>query len=194
MFSNSLDKKPLILRPDGIQVKDLTSSMFDLTSANYVSYNVYKVPKAFEMRPDLISAAVYNNTLYAEFILKYNGISNPFSIKEGDLILIPDLGSMEAKVAKPTSSEASGAKAIRNSYKYIDPIKIPKRDNTFQKRQIVGGAKDGALPSNIAEEGEKQITYRNGRVYFGESVDTCLKNGMTQSEFLTNVIKSKRKI
>jgi len=194
MFPNSLDKKPNFTRPDGIEIKDLTSSMFDLKSLNYISYNVYKVPKEFEMRPDLISGAVYNNSLYAELILKYNGISNPFSIKEGDIILIPNLGSMETIMAKPSGVDVDGTQAIRNTYKYIDPIKIPKKTkvNTFQSRQIVGGAKEGALPANIAKEGETQITYRNGRVYFGESVETCLRNGMTQSEFLTTVIKSRK--
>ena len=192
MFPNSLDKKPLFTRPDGSEIKDLTSSMFDIRANNYVSYNVYKVPKEFEMRPDLISGAVYNNTLYAEVILKYNGISNPFTIQEGDMILIPNLDSMDAIMAKPAGVDVDGAKAIRNSYKYIDPIKIPKTDSNFQDRQIVGGAQPGALPPNIAKEGEPQITYRNGRVYFGEGVDTCLQNGMTQSEFLTTVIKSKK--
>ncbi|NMC99982.1 MAG: hypothetical protein GYA62_09705, partial [Bacteroidales bacterium] len=81
---------------------------------------------------------------------------------------------------------------IRNSYKYIDPTKIPKTStNEFQTRQIVN-TKEGALPPNIAEEGEEQIITRNGRVYFSDSVQTCLTNGMTQSEFLTNVIKSSK--
>lgn len=194
MFPNSLDKKPLVTRPDGIEIKDLTASMFDLTALNYVSYDIYRVPKEFEMRPDLISAAVYNNTLYVEMILKYNGISNPFTIKEGDLILIPNIGSMEAIMSKPSMTDTGGAKAIRNTYKYIDPVKIPKKDKSFQNRQIVGGAKEGDLPSNFAKEGQTQITYRNGRVYFGESVETCLQNGISQSEFLTNAIKSKRKL
>jgi len=192
MFPNTLDKKPIFKRPDGIEIKDLTSSMFNLQSGNYISYNVYRVPKEFEMRPDLISGAVYNNSVYAELILKYNGISNPFSIKEGDIILIPNLDSMQSIVSKPTGKDVDGGKAVRNSYKYIDPIKIPKEDNTFINRQIVGGAKEGALPPNLSQEGEKQITYRNGRVYFGESVEPCLQNGMTQSEFLTTVIKSKK--
>lgn len=192
MFLNSLDRKPKFVRPDGIEIKDLTSSMFDINSGKYTRYNVYRVPKEFEMRPDLISAAVYNNSLYAEIILKYNGISNPFSIKQGDLILIPALDSMQQMLAKPRGFDSDGSKAIRNSYKYIDPLKIPKNDTSFTNRQIVGGAKDGALPPNLAEEGERQITYRNGRVYFGESVDTCLQNGMSQSEFLTTVIKSKK--
>jgi len=191
MFTNSLDKKPVYTRPDGIEIKDLTSSMFDLRMNSYLKYTVYKVPKEFEMRPDLISGAVYNNTLYAEFILKYNGISNPFTIKEGDIILIPTLDSMESIMAKPTGTDTDGAKAIRNAYKYIDPVKIPKQNDNFQNRQIVN-APDGALPPNMAKEGEPQITYRNGRVYFGGGIDTCLQNGMTQSEFLTTVIKSKK--
>jgi len=192
MFANSLDRKPIVTRGDGIEIKDLTSPMFDLRSNKNISYSIYRVPKEFEMRPDLISGAVYNNSLYAEYILKFNGISNPFTIKQGDIILIPSLDSMRAIISKPSGTDVDGAKAIRNSYKYIDPIKIPKRDNTFQNRQIVGGAKEGALPPNIAKEGEPQITYRNGRVYFGSGVDTCLQNGMTQSEFLTTVIKSKK--
>jgi len=191
MFLNSLDTKPKFTRPDGIEIKDLTASMFDLKSQNYVAYNIYKVPKQFAMRPDLISAAVYNNTLYAEVILKYNGISNPFSIAENDLILIPNLDSVKTMISSQQGTGVDGAKLIRDSYKYIDPTKIPKQNNDFQDRQIVSGAPEGALPPNIAEEGETQITYRNGRVHFGAGTDTCLQNGMTTSEFLINAIKSK---
>ena len=186
MFTNSIDNKPVYTRPDGFQIRDLTSSMFDLTTKLFTKYNVYKVPKEFEMRPDLIAGAVYNDSAQAEIILKYNGISNPFSIMEGDIILIPSLDSMKPMIAKPKGSAADGATTLRNSYRYIDPIKIPKQDSTFQDRQLLT-----ALPPNITPEGVQQVTYRNGRVYFGEGVDTCLTNGMTQSEFLTSVIKSK---
>ena len=192
MFTQSIDSKPMFTRPDGTVLKDLTTSMFNVTAGSYVSFTVYKVPKEYEMRPDLISAAVYNSTVYAEIILKYNGISNPFTIKEGDLVLIPNLDSVKDMISKPQGSEANGARAIRNSYRYIDPTKIPKSDDTnYQNRPITSTT--GTLPPNIAEEGEKQITYRNGRVYFGEGVGACLENGMTQSEFLTNAIRSKRK-
>jgi hypothetical protein len=190
MFLNSIDNKPNFTRPDGVEVKDLTASMFNLQNNNYVSYSIYKVPKEFAMRPDLISAAAYNNTMYAEIILKYNGISNPFSIQEGDMILIPNLDSVQAILAPQKGAETDGSKLIRNSYKYIDPTKIPKVSAEFQNRQIVSGAQEGALPPNMAQEGETQITYRQGRVYFGSNVDTCLENGMSQSEFLTKVIKN----
>lgn len=191
MFVNSIDSKPIFKRPDNIEVKDLTASMFNLKVQNYITYNIYKVPAEFAMRPDLISAAVYGNSLYAEIILKYNGISNPFTIQEDDLILIPNLDSAKANISPQKGSPRDAGKKLRDSYKYIDPTKIPKGKNDFQNRQIIS-APDGALPPNMAKEGEPQITYRNGRVYFGTNIDTCLQNGMTQSEFLTTVIKSKK--
>lgn len=219
MFLNSLDIKPLFTRPDGIVVRDLSDSMFNLRNRNYVAYNVYRVPKDYVMRPDLISKVVYNNTLYAEMILKYNGISNPFSLNEGDYILIPNLEATQANINKrENTTSGTGANAIRNTYKYIDPAKAPKKSSEvekFENRTIgnIGQYEDtntsnqigtaglnvgqqtnvgsGSLPPNIAPEGSSQITYRNGRVYFGESVATCLKSGSSTSEFLTNVIRSK---
>lgn len=190
MFANSLDSKPLFTRPDGHKIKDLTASMFNMNIKNYIKYSVYKVPKEFEMRPDLISGAVYNDLMYAELILKYNGISNPFTIKEGDIILIPSLDSMKTVLATQDGVSVDGASALRNSYRYIDPLKITKNSDTFQNRQIIV-APEGALPPNIAPEDTPQITYRNGRVYFGASVNTCLTNGMTQAEYITTLIKTK---
>ena len=86
MFKYSVDNKPFFTIPDGEKVRDLTQTIFELKNRNYVAYNVYKVPKEYRMRPDLISKSVYNDSAYAEIILKYNGISNPFSINQGDVI------------------------------------------------------------------------------------------------------------
>lgn len=221
MFLNSIDSKPLFVRPDGNIIRDLTETMFNLLNRNSVSFNVFRVPREYVMRPDLISKVVYNNTIYAEMILKYNGISNPFSINEGDYILIPNLEGAQANVRKvDTNMAGSGANKIRNTYKYIDPKKAPKKGqelSDFENRDLTGTAKNntgaggiggdgtgagtgagtgtnllqqGALPPNIAPEGSSQITYRNGRVYFGESVANCLKSGSSTSEFLTTVIRS----
>lgn len=204
MFLGSLDRKPFLKKKDGNIVRDLTKSMFDFKANNYTSFNAFKIPVDYVMRPDLISQAVYNNTLYAEYILKYNGISNPFTLNEGDTILVPNLES--AKLNTNTTGSGSGdgddaSKRLRESYKYIDPSKIPKRDKDLEKfvgRNFDSANKttiqEGALPPNIAAEGSSQIVERNGRVYFGENIgeSACLKSGMSASEFLTKVIKSKR--
>jgi len=191
MFKNSIDNKPFFTRPDGEKIRDLTQGVFELKNRNYVAYNLYKVPKEYVMRPDLISQSVYNDSVYAEIILKYNEISNPFSINEGDIILIPDLDSAKQQIKIPgVGTETDRASKIRDSYKYIDPLKRPvKGDNLkkFDERKIQ------ILPPNIAQEGTEQITKRGGRVYFGEGVETCLQNGMSSSEFLTTVIKNRNK-
>jgi len=201
MFLSSIDRKPFFKKEDGNIVRDLTKSMFDFKANNYTSFNMFKIPLDYVMRPDLISQAVYNNTLYAEYILKYNGISNPFSLEEGDVVLIPNLESakLNTKTTGSGSESEDSSKRIRDSYKYIDPTKVPKRDedltkfvsrNFDSKRTIT----EGALPPNIADEGTSQIVERNGRVYFGESIgeSACLKSGMSSGEFLTKVIKSKK--
>jgi hypothetical protein len=132
MFNNSIDTKEFFTKPDGTKIRDLTKSMLNLKSRNYISYEVYRVPKDYAMRPDLISKSVYNNSIYAEIILKFNGISNPFSIDEGDLILIPDLDSARDKVKDPEKGSESMANRIRNTYKYIDPLKIPKPSDALE--------------------------------------------------------------
>jgi len=199
MFNNSIDNKPFFSKPDGTIVRDLTTSMFDLKNNNYTAYNLFRVPKDYVMRSDLISKAVYNTDSYAEIILKYNGISNPFSINEGDTILVPNLDSVQQNIKENHVIDSDGGQSIRNSYKYIDPTKIPKKSGelkNFDNRQLVSNAVSGALPPNISEEGVSQITYRNGRVYFGtnnaNNANNCIKNGASTSEFLTTVINSQK--
>ena len=198
MFLNSIDRKPFFKKSDGETIRDLTQTMFDFKSNTFVNFQAYRVPFEYEMRIDLISQSVYNNTLHSEYILKYNGISNPFTISNGDVILIPNLDAVKDTVKKSGTGAArttEGAEnRIRNSYKYIDPTKAPTKTQevaNFNDRKL----QEGALPPNIAEEGSpQQITYRNGRVYFGEGIgeSACLKNGMTSSEFLSKVISSKK--
>lgn len=190
MFDNSIDNKPLYTKIDGQIVRDLTQSMLDSTVTPGLSYTAFKVPNDYVMRPDLISKSTYNTTQYAEIILKFNGISNPFSIDKGDLILVPNLDGAKEKIIKTESGHKSDLAKIRNSYKYIDPAKIPNKSDSlkdYDNRQI----KTALLPPNIAEEGTTQIIQRNGRVYFGESVATCVQNGISSAEFLSLAIKNK---
>jgi len=44
----------------------------------------------YAMRPDLISFAMYGTEDYAEYILKFSGISNPFTLCEDDVLKIPN--------------------------------------------------------------------------------------------------------
>ena len=125
--------------------------------------------------------------LFKRFALAFNFLWIKLKI-----LCIPNLDSAKENVKKQ-STESSAETKIRNSYKYLDPTKAPVKDIqvvNFEDRNL----QEGALPPNITKEGERQVTYRNGRVYFGEGIgdSACLKNGMSQSEFLTAVIKSRK--
>lgn len=198
MFKKTLDEKPLFTKADDGQIRDLTQSAINNKIVDYLNYDIYKVPKEFAMRPDLISQSVYNTADHAEIILKFNAISNPFSINENDIILIPDLNSALAQFkTDATILNNTVAEKIRKSYKYIDKLKIPtsiKKQSKYNNRSLVD-APEGALPPNFAEKDESQLTYTNGRVFFGVDknnatvTQSCLKNGMSSAEFLTKVIK-----
>lgn len=202
MFTNTIDKKPIINDKNNNIIRDLTKSIFNFSNVNFIGTSVYRVPKGYEMRSDLISQSTYNNTLYAEFILKYNSISNPFTIAPDDIILIPVLDDFKEHVNIVTFNNVNNLEnRIRNKYKYIDPTKIPKIDSNiskFNNRNLAETVKTTetrkeTLPPNITKTDDLGITHRNGRVYFGETIgeSACLKNGMSSSEFLTKVIKRK---
>ena len=53
-------------------------------------YILLKVPSEFIARPDLISLDQYGTTEYVDVICKVNGISNPFELNEGMVLVIPE--------------------------------------------------------------------------------------------------------
>ena len=58
-----------------------------------------------EGRPDLIALKYYGNHADTDLILKFNGISNPFSMSEGDVIDIPVIQERFLKFIKPTDRD-----------------------------------------------------------------------------------------
>lgn len=52
-------------------------------------FNLLSVSNEYIARPDLISLDAYGDTIYGDIICKINGISNPFELNEGMLLVIP---------------------------------------------------------------------------------------------------------
>jgi hypothetical protein len=50
------------------------------------------------MRPDLVSLSMYRTIDNTELILKYSGISNPFSLDDDDVLLIPNESTAKAQM------------------------------------------------------------------------------------------------
>lgn len=189
MYKYTIDNKPLFVKDNGDEIKDLTVGAFEMDKYNLSDYKIYRVPNSMVMRPDLISNSAYGTTEYTEMILKYNSISNPFIIDVDDIIIVPQKDNI-LSVVSPTT-EVENNVLVNKSYKYIDPTKYPKKDSTlsdYDNREI-----EKVLPPNISNEVEEPIVFRNGRVYFGENVGkSCLNNGMTSGEYIRTVIKNNK--
>jgi hypothetical protein len=59
-----------------------------------INYRVYTVSKAHVARPDLISKMAYGDPMYGDVICKINGISNPFELNEGMMLIVPDISDV----------------------------------------------------------------------------------------------------
>ena len=118
-------------------------------------------------RIDLISLRYYRNADYCDYILKWNGISNPFSIKLGDVLNIPNHREALQIVKEIKILNTSNEPSIRDQF--VDtkrlPVKDAKRIEYLQRKatQKPNGAKQ-ILPPNILKEGDTNIKIGNGQI------------------------------
>jgi hypothetical protein len=68
-------------------VINLTDSTFQIPDT--YSYEILEVTEKYIARPDLLSNDIYGDTLYGDLICKLNGISNPFELNKGMILVIP---------------------------------------------------------------------------------------------------------
>lgn len=201
MFKNSIDNKQAYTNNEGIDMIDLTDSIFGVKDS-VVTCSFYKVRKNMEMRPDLMSIAAFGEDAYAEMIIKYSQIDNPFSIEEGDIIAVPTLNSIydDVKDIYANSTGIETYNLVKNYHKYIDKSKVPSKLGAEESTAYVDSvnnkennglintntpsANTGNIPvnsnnsaiepveGNLANNGQSGIFLKNGRLYFGPNVSS----------------------
>lgn len=88
LFHTVLNNKQLI------KSNWLSDTIYNLNDSTFkipklYSYEVLEVTEKYIARPDLLSKDIYGDTLYSDLICKLNGISNPFELNKGMLLIIP---------------------------------------------------------------------------------------------------------
>ena len=129
--------------------------------------NVHTVTEDQVGRIDLISLLYYRNANYCDYILKWNGISNPFSIKLGDVLNIPNHREALKVIKEIKVLNTTNEPSIRDQF--VDtkrlPVKDAKRIEYLQRKatQKPNGAKQ-ILPPNILKEGDTNIKIGNCKI------------------------------
>jgi hypothetical protein len=189
-----LDLKIPIKTADGQEIIDLAAPSMkkgvDVKVLNYVL-----VRKDEEMRPDMLTQRYYGDMTNTEMLMKMNGVSNPFSIQEGDLMVITD--PVSGRIAMTNNLIISKGDVRKQ---YFQPEKEGKPDprlKTFEKRQRVqpNVKKSGpALPPNYANPGDKEITIEGGKIVFGGSISGSGEGAqdmpLEKMKFLQNLQKN----
>ena len=110
MFSNTIDKKKQIVDNNGNTIVDLTETIFgNYVTGSGMNINSVKLNEDYAMRPDKVSFAEYGTIDNTEYILKYSGISNPFSMDRDDVLMIPDevMANNQMKVMEEENIEVN---------------------------------------------------------------------------------------
>ena len=201
MFNKTLDSKGTYIVGDGIEVVDLADTIFDPGISIDNLYTMYKVSKEYVMRPDLLSQSLYGTTDYAEMVLKYSQINNPFTLEDGDIIFATTLTNIYQPVKDTEEQKTAVFDAVKNYHKYIDKKKVPtSAGSDTVKDKSISSNTNGPVEANISKTGNSGITIKDGKLYFGSVDDSvsstdspivdCAVNGTTLGEFLNATLRN----
>lgn len=173
LISKILRAKKTFTTSLGDRIVDLISSTFNFEAASGPAQGYIRVQEFEVMRPDLVSIRMYSDQQYYEPLLKYNGISNPFSLDHNEILLAPPFKNLEAMVTAPKTVVEKGTElAASNESKLV----IPK---TVKDKKRLDALKDKVkeiVPPNVNTSGNKNVKVRDGKVIFGEDVTQVNKD------------------
>lgn len=170
----TLRAKPEIKNAENENIIDLTSNTYDQKNVNIKS--IAMVTSELEMRPDLVARIYYGNSNKLDYILKFNGISNPFSLEAGTYLFIGEEGDLDACFSKGTTENVKESDIRDESAK-----RLSKKDAArlaLLRGKIAKAASPGTgLTPNFAQIGATEMTAKpNGSVVLGQDNTTNLNN------------------
>lgn len=193
-----LEQKPQITK-NGVQMYDF----FEPSYKSGIEYSrvedIGYVTEYMESRGDLFSSVYSYNEQDEYHILKYNRISNPFSLKRGMYLAIPEINDIESffytkakrKENNPQIEDSkdfikkqlidqynpftkegittTSFESFKNKYSRLEEEKKLEESKKLQK----GNSKDNSnlLPPNFSDKNRKEVTVTpNGTIILGTSV------------------------
>ena len=130
---DTLYRNKNIFNPDKTLESSGNYGIWDLTKSS-ITYNAVKVSvdsaflvtEYYQMRPDLIAAIKLGDHSSVGSLLKMNNISNPFSLMEGNVLLIPTSSTVEESfMAKKNENSAATVRLKPNHMapKMVAPLR-----------------------------------------------------------------------
>lgn len=165
---------------------DLTKSSISFSGVEIRIKNVVLVTEYFQMRPDLVSLVNFDGQKNMGFLLKFNGLSNPFAISEGTPIAIP---TTETRDNAFSSKQMLNQKAI-SSNTNTNPNESFRKNQEQKKFKISEGRKkflsekikrkaEMVLPPNVTQPNERSVIRENGFFVFAPDAGASFNTPQT---------------
>lgn len=171
-------KNRLIDQSTGEEYLDLTAPSFEY-SVEFGIKAVHYVTADQAGRIDLISERYFGNGRYIDAICILNNISNPFTVSEGDLLVIPNLlrNEDQAYFRPQTASRPTQVQS-----QYIDTDRQSQKDQSRIKRMTEKGKGKKAgvqtpLPPNVLQQGQAGKEIGGGIIKLGTNLPARRPNG-----------------
>lgn len=175
------DKNKLFLAQPTMMFKSLSPSE---------SYMIAKhiVKDDDVVRPDRIAVEHYGTTDGLDIILKFNGVSDPFSLNPGETLWIPIDTISYYKLESPTAFEENPIKK-----QFIDTKRLSKTDQRRLEALKKKYNKEALLPPNVIPLGKKTYQFDGTNVRLGMHVQTddvvnSILSDIREGELSTNTI------
>lgn len=165
--------KKIIAKLNGDTLVDLISSTFSFERTSTFTEGMTRVKEDEAMRPDLVSMRMYSKENYYDVILKYNGISNPFSLAPGEILAIPPFKEFERMIVPPREIPEKGKELMSNSE---DRLLNPKTLKDKKRLESLKTSTREIVPPNVNTKGNTNVKVKDGRVVFGEDVTQINKD------------------
>ena len=123
-------------------------------------------------RVDLISLQEYGTDAMGDVILKFNNISNPFSFKEGDMIMIPDRSIPMKSWKEIVGFDIPELNEIKAQF--LETKRLTEKDSKrieYLKKAADKKANGSSVPAppNILKPGDSNIVIGGGKISLNPS-------------------------
>lgn len=160
-------------------ILDFTENNFKVNylDPNIVISKILLIEERHLCRPDLICFEGYGNLNHIDAILKFNQITNPFSMELYDVIVFPSTKSINSfyRKDKKTKEIVKDTKSF-----FIDPSRASEKDKNRieQLKKIANKRKNRTSepkPTNLLRPGEKPFFADGNNLIFAPSISTPRK-------------------
>ena len=163
-------KNKLIIDKTGEGYWDLTAPSFIYDSDLGVKSLHYVMPDQVG-RMDKISQIYFGSGEFIDAICVVNNIFNPFSVNEGDILVIPNLSRKDLVYKRP--NPATRPNDVQEAY--VDTGRQSEKDQSRIQRLIEKAKTKEAgvkqpMPPNMLQPGQEAKTFNGGKIKLGTNL------------------------